>query len=293
MVLALCVQCTLRTVKKQITGNGEECRMKAYVLNNGWLECDANWMVSFSTIATLQAKECMHKWIKIPVYAVLIDHPDGKILYDLGCHPDAMNGYWPAGLVSVFPYYYNPGQTLVEQLALTGTKPTDIKTVVLSHMHLDHAGNLNLFEHADVYVHRKDFEYGQTSVHLSPDPAKHGAYVKADMEVPVKQFHLVEKDFELVPGVELITLPGHTPGLLGVIVHLEKEGTLIFPQDALYTRENYGPPAKASGIMYDNLAFFESVEKVRNYAAKYNARVMFSHDMEYFKTMKLAPQYYE
>lgn len=267
--------------------------MKAYVLNNGWLECDANWMVSFSSLATLQDKECQHKWIKIPVYAVLIEHPTGKILYDLGCHPDAMKGYWPQGLLSAFPYYHNEGQRLEEQLALIGTKPEDIQTVVLSHMHLDHAGNLHLFPHADVYVHRKDFEYGQTLVHLSPDPAKHGAYVKADMEVPVKQFHLVDKDFELVPGVELITLPGHTPGLLGVIVHLEKDGTLIFPQDALYTRENYGPPAKPSGIMYDNLAFFESVEKVRSYSKKYDAKVMFSHDMEFFKTMKVAPDFYE
>ena len=267
--------------------------MKAYVLNTGWLECDRNCMVSSSTQATLQNKECMHKWIKIPVYTVLIDHPSGKILYDLGCHPDAMKGYWPAGLVNVFPYYYDAGQTLVEQLALTGTKPADIKTVVLSHMHLDHAGNLNLFEHADVYVHRKDFEYGQTMVHLSPDPEKHGAYVKADLEVPVKQFHLVDKDFELVPGIEVITLPGHTPGLLGIVVHLAKEGTLIFPQDALYTRENYGPPAKASGIMYDTLAFFASIEKVREYAAKYKAKVMFSHDMEFFKTIKHAPEFYE
>lgn len=267
--------------------------MKAYVLDNGWLECDANWMVGNSTLATLQQKACQHKWIKIPVYAVLIDHPDGKILYDLGCHPDAMKGYWPAGLVSVFPYYRNDNQDFVKQLALTGTKPADVKTLVMSHLHLDHAGNMHLFEHADVYVHRKDFEYGQTLIHLSPNPANHGAYVKADLEVPVKQYHLVDEDFELVPGVEVITLPGHTPGILGIIVHLEKEGTLIFPQDALYTRENYGPPAKASGIVYDSLAFFNSVEKVRRYAKKYNAKVMFSHDMDFFETMKLAPGYYE
>lgn len=267
--------------------------MKVYVLDNGWLECDANWMVAFSSLATLQNQECMHKWIKIPVYAVLIDHPEGKILYDLGCHPDAMKGYWPEGLLSAFPYFYHENQDFVKQLALTGTKPEDIKTVVLSHMHLDHAGNLHLFEHADVYVHRKDFEYGQTLVHLSPDPAKHGAYVKADMEVHVKQFHLVEEDFELLPGIEIISVPGHTPGLLGVIVHLQEEGTLIFPQDAVYTRANYGPPAKASGIMYDNVAFFESIEKIRTYEKKYNAKIMFSHDMEFFNAMKKAPEYYE
>lgn len=268
--------------------------MRVYVLNNGWLECDPNWMVSFSTLATLQDKECMHKWIKIPVYTVLIEHEHGRIMYDLGCHQDAMNGYWPDGLISVFPYYYKPGQKLEEQLALIDLKPTDIDTVVLSHMHLDHAGNMHLFAHADIYVHRKDFEYGQTLVHLSPNPAAHGAYVKADLEVPVKQFHLVEADFELIPGVEVITLPGHTPGLLGIIVHCPKDGTMIFPQDAVYTRENYGPPAKPSGIMFDNIAFFESIEKIRRYEKKYNAKVMFSHDMDFFeKQVKKVPDYYE
>jgi len=267
--------------------------MKAYVLDNGWLECDSNWMVAGSTLGTLQSNECSTKWIKIPVYAVLIDHPDGKILYDLGCHPDAMAGYWPDGLKSVFPYYRTDAQDFTNQLALTGTKPEDIKTVILSHMHLDHAGNLHLFDHANVYVHRKDFEFGHTLVHSNPSPAAHGAYVKADMEVPVSQFHLVDEDFELVPGIEIITLPGHTPGVLGIVVHLEKEGTLIFPQDAVYTRENYGPPAKASSIVYDSIEFFKSIEKVRNYAKKYNGRVMFSHDMEFFKDMKKAPNFYE
>jgi glyoxylase-like metal-dependent hydrolase (beta-lactamase superfamily II) len=267
--------------------------MKVYVLNNGWLECDQNWMVAMSVLGTLENKNPHTEWIKIPVYVVLIDHPDGKILYDLGCHPRAMEGYWSDGLKSVFPYYFSAEQDFAKQLDLTGTKPEDIKTVIVSHLHLDHAGNLHLFEHADVYVHRKDFEYGQTSVHISTNPGDHGAYVKADLEVPVKKFHLVDADFEIAKGVEVITLPGHTPGVLGLVVHLEKEGTLIFPMDAVYTSQNYGPPAKSSGIVYDSLAFFESIEKIRSLAAKYNAKVMFSHDMDFFKTMKLAPDFYE
>ena len=267
--------------------------MRVYVLDNGWLECDENWMVAQSVLGTKDAKNPTANWIKIPVYAVLIDHPTGKILFDCGCHPDAMKGYWPDGLQAVFPYYYNENQDFKKQLELTGTKPEDIKTIILSHMHLDHAGNLHLFKHADVYVHKKDFEFGHTLIHQSPNPGEHGAYVKADLEVPIKKFHLIEKDVELVEGVELITLPGHTPGVLGLVLRLKKEGVLIFPQDAIYTSRNYGPPAKASSIVYDSLSFFESIEKVRFIAKKYNAKVMFSHDMDFFKTMKLAPKYYE
>ena len=268
--------------------------MKAYVLDNGWLECDSNWMVAMSVGGTASDPTPAVNWIKIPVYAVLVDHPDGKILYDTGCHPEAMAGYWPEGLREIFPYYFREEQAFERQLALAGATPGEIKTVVMSHMHLDHAGNLRLFPGADVYVHRRDFEYGQTLTHQSPDPAQHGAYVKADLEAPVKQYRLVEGDCELAPGVELVDLPGHTPGLLGLVLHIEKSGTVIFPQDAVYQRANYGPPAKASGIVHDSLAFFRSIEKVRALQRKHNARVMFSHDMEFFEnSIRRAPDCYE
>ena len=64
--------------------------MKLYILDNGFLECDQNWMVAMSVLVTKDNTNPRINWIKIPVFAVLIDHPDGKILYDTGCHPDAM-----------------------------------------------------------------------------------------------------------------------------------------------------------------------------------------------------------
>jgi glyoxylase-like metal-dependent hydrolase (beta-lactamase superfamily II) len=133
----------------------------------------------------------------------------------------------------------------------------------------------------------------QTQVRLNENPLTHGGYIKADMDVSVKQYHLVEEDFEFAKGIEIVNLPGHTPGLLGIVVHLENEGTLIFPQDCVYSSEIYGPPAKASGLLYDSLSFFKSIEKVRALEKKYDAKVFFAHDEEFFKTIKLAPEFYE
>ena len=62
--------------------------MKVYILDNGWLECDANWMVAMSVVGTKGNPHPQARWIKIPVYAVLIDHPEGKFLYDTGCCAD-------------------------------------------------------------------------------------------------------------------------------------------------------------------------------------------------------------
>jgi glyoxylase-like metal-dependent hydrolase (beta-lactamase superfamily II) len=245
-----------------------------------------------STVGTLENKTPPVKWTSIPVYCVFIDSPNGKILYDTGPHPNAMNGYWPQNLRSIFPYFYSDKQLLVKQLELIGTSPEEIKTVILSHLHLDHAGNSHLFRHAEVYVHRKDYEYGRHLVDSSSNPADHGAYVKADLDIPANKLHLIDGETRLADGIELISLPGHTPGILGLVVHLDKEGTLIFPSDALYTRENYGPPTKMSGIVYDSIAFRESIEKIRDLEKRHNAKIMFSHDMPLFKTLKLAPKYY-
>ncbi|MBC7344041.1 MAG: N-acyl homoserine lactonase family protein [Clostridia bacterium] len=266
--------------------------MKVYILNNGYLECDLNQLVANGTIGTVDDKTPAHKWIKAPVYVVLVDHPQAKVLYDTGCHPDAMKGYWPEALWKAFPYYGQAEHRLENQLKKVGLVPKDIDIVVQSHMHLDHAGNLSLFTHADVYVHKEDFAMGLISTHSNPDPSTHGAYIKADIEVPCR-FKTITEDTELLPGIELISLPGHTPGVLGMVVKLKNSGMLIFPSDAIYRRENYGPPGRFSGIVYDSISFMKSIEKVRALATKGKGQVMFSHDWDFFQTMKLAPEYYD
>ena len=268
-------------------------RMKLTILYNGYLDTDKNNVVACSTIGTLSNPKVENKMIRLPVMAFLIETDDGQyILYDTGCHPDAMKGWWPKGIQEAYALVQKPEERLENQLAKAGVKPEDISTVVLSHMHMDHAGNIAMFAHADVYVPREDFAEGQMMSHISTDVTKHGAYIKAEMEAPVKQYHLVSEDCELAPGVELICLPGHTPNLLGVVVHLAG-GTFILPQDACYTGEIYGPPAKASGLLYDSINFFKSIEKVRKLEKKYNATVVDAHDWDFFQTLKTAPEYYE
>lgn len=265
---------------------------KLYVLNTGYLETDKNNVVNGATVGTRSNPIVQNEWIQLPVMAFLIETDNGYILYDTGSNPDAMDGYWPINLQEVYPLYQTKEETLDAQLALCGVKPEDVKTVVVSHLHLDHAGGLYLFEHADVYVPDADYKNALFMVHQNPDPTKHGGYVKGDMDVSLKQVHAVKEDFEIAPGVEVINLPGHTPGLLGLVVHLEGQ-TIILPQDCVYTAEIFGPPAKASGLLYDTIAYFESIEKVRKIQKQYDAKVIYAHDSEFFKTLELAPNCYE
>ncbi|MCT4673229.1 MAG: N-acyl homoserine lactonase family protein [Prolixibacteraceae bacterium] len=267
--------------------------MKLYILNTGYLETDMNNVEACANIGTKSQPHVLNKWIKLPVICFLIENEGEYVLYDTGSHPDAMNGYWPDNLQEIYPLYQKEEEKLENQLALCGVKPEQIKTVILSHMHLDHAGNLHLFKHADIYVPKADFMHARTQIQLNPSPITHGGYIKNDLEVVAKQYHLVDEDFQLSEGIDVINLPGHTPGLLGVVVHLKDQGSFILPQDAVYTENIYGPPAKASGLLYDSLSYFKSIEKVRKLQQQYNAKVIFAHDDSFFQTLVKAPKYYE
>ena len=149
--------------------------IKLYILDNGYLECDKNWMVATSSVGTRRDRNCPSVWIQIPTYSVLVDHPQGRFLFDLGCPANAKDGYWPPKLYDLFPYYYEDRQTLPSQLGLIGLKPADVPVIIASHLHMDHVGNLSLFGHAEVYTHRREFESAQSIVRQDPDPEKHGA----------------------------------------------------------------------------------------------------------------------
>lgn len=267
--------------------------MKFYILNTGYLKTDKNNVVAGSTTCTRTNPTVLHEFYNLPVMCILIQHDNGYILYDVGSHPDAMKGHWPENLQDAYPLHQNLEQRLEIQLALCNVTPEDIDTVVLSHMHFDHTGNIHLFKHADVYVPKNDFMMAQSSVRLEAVPSSFSGYCKNDLDVLVKEYHLVEEDFELIPGVEIVNLPGHTTGLLGMVIHLEKEGTFIFPMDSVYNCEIYGPPAKASGLLYDRNQYFNSIERVRRLQKKYNATMIPAHDWDLFQTLKKAPFFYE
>ena len=64
-------------------------------------------MVANSTVATARTPNPRGQIIDIPVSAYYIEHPDGNILFDTGCHPEwgGPNGRWPVdGLQELFPH---------------------------------------------------------------------------------------------------------------------------------------------------------------------------------------------
>ena len=188
------------------------------------------------------------------------------------------------------PYVAAEDQTLAARLAQLGIAPADIDTVVLSHLHLDHAGCAHPFTGAKVYVqaeeYRKTMENDRNGVQdLFHTPCDIRRWEEAGLD-----FCLVEEETRtLCDGVTILNLgPGHSFGMLALLVELPHQNYLLV-SDAAYSADHYGPPAKLSGLVYDEPGYFHAIEKIRDYEERYHAVVCFGHDMAQYVTLVKSP----
>jgi len=116
---------------------------------------------------------------------------------------------------------------LYEALARRGLGPKDIDGVVLSHAHWDHIQNIDVFDHAPIMIHPHERAYS-----LRPHrndwatPAWTGAILQRQQLVDVS-----EGD-QILEGVRVIEMPGHTAGSIGLSVETET-GLSVIAGDAL------------------------------------------------------------
>jgi len=274
---------------------------KLYILPVGHIENDLMWNVAGITAASKKCPERPAEWVRVPCLAYLVEHSElGWVLYDTGFRPDDPSRL-PADVREMFPGDLGPGEGVEACLAKLGLKPSDISQIVISHMHWDHGGGLQLFSGLPcgkrVLAGERDFAFGLTVTHRdSATVFAGGGYFKEHFEIPGISFDLVDPalgDFELAPGLDIVQLEGHTPQILGLVVHLPKSGTVILPSDAVYMKRNIFPAVSPPSIIYDSLGFQRSAQKMRMLIKKYDARVVYPHDPDQMSDVKLLPGYYD
>lgn len=111
---------------------------------------------------------------------------------------------------------------LTAALAAQGLAPADISHVVLTHLHFDHADNLDLFPDACVVVQRAELMAA-----IDPVPSQRIFYWQSTIANLMarkrpSQLMLVDGDHQLFPGIELLSVPSHTEGMQVVVVSTEK-----------------------------------------------------------------------
>lgn len=129
----------------------------------------------------------------------------------------------------------------IESLQVLGVSAESVTDVVITHLHYDHAGNLDKLPSARFHVQDAEMNYA-TGRCMCHEPLRH-AYSVDDVVQLVRKvyadrvvFH--DGDATIAPGVELLLIGGHTRGLQSVRVATQR-GRVVLASDASHYYENF------------------------------------------------------
>jgi glyoxylase-like metal-dependent hydrolase (beta-lactamase superfamily II) len=167
--------------------------------------------------------------IDVDYYFWIIRDPDGTvILVDTGFAPevgDRRRRDWDTTAAGALPKL--------------GIDPGAVKTVVVTHAHWDHIGNLHQFPHAEIVISRAEYDFWTGP---AARRAQFAAHVEPGELALLRTVHregrltLITDQHTVARGVELVEVGGHTPGELIVTV-ATGTGTVVLASDALHFYE--------------------------------------------------------
>ena len=215
-----------------------------------------------------------------PVLIFLIEGNGRKILFDTGSGDPKME--------SMQKSYHGPGiERKPEEapdvaLRALGVQPSEIDTVIMSHLHWDHCYNNHLFPQADFYI-QKD-ELLSAVCPLPKFKVTYETFYTGVIPPWAKQntkWQVNDGDYKLCDGIDLLKLPGHSLGLQGALINT-KAGKFLLASDAVPLKECvakiddgiYG----MSSLCADINAFYATFDRMRRLHKEDNVEILASHD---------------
>lgn len=236
--------------------------------------------------STRMAPDERHR-IPLAMRCLLVEHPDGLVLVDtaLGNKEDdkflGIYGVENAGL---------EGATQLEDaLAVAGFLPTDVRWVINTHLHFDHAGgNTTLdpelendprrhvrptFPNATYLVQRGELEFARHT-----NERTRASYLPHNFEpiAAANRWRLLEGDGEVLPGISVRLTPGHVPFHQAVLIQDGGE-TAAFIADLIPTVAHL-PLVWIMGYDLEPLRTLESKRRLLDDAVRGGWRLVFEHD---------------
>ena len=220
----------------------------------------------------------------VPFY--LIEHPEGLVAFDTGLSRELVEdpaSYGPFGAEEIADFLQavdlDGGRPPEAHLDDLGYAPEDVDYVVLSHLHVDHAGNLDLFEDAEILVHEDELGYA-----FDPVPVQRVFYLGGDfaaLRTAAYDVTPTSGRFDLFGdgSIELIPTPGHSAGHQSLKVELPDAGTVILGADVALLRMGYEHEL-APAFAWSTAENVRSIRKVKQLARETDADVVINHDQD-------------
>jgi N-acyl homoserine lactone hydrolase len=223
----------------------------------------------------------------LPIYTWVIEHPEGILVIDTGeTARAAQPGYFPWW----HPYYkvgvrewVRPEEEIGPQLRALGINPNDVRWVVMTHLHTDHAGGLYHFPKSEILVSRTEYHHatgfrGQLRGFL---PQHWPTWFNPTLVDFTSQPHgPFPTSYALTTAgdILLVSTPGHTLGHLSVIVQ-DDESTLFFAGDTSYTQQLMLSQS-IDGVAADEALALQTLQRILEYTKVTPTIYLPSHDPE-------------
>jgi len=209
----------------------------------------------------------------LPILAWLIEHPEGLIVVDTGETARAAEpGYYPrTDLYFRFAIrlMMRADEEIGPQMRALGLDPRDVRWVVLTHLHSDHAGGLGHFPDAEILVTHEEWAFATGARgRLRGYPNRRWPDWLHPSLVSAPDTLTAAGDVRLEPT------PGHTPGHMSVTVDTG-DGFVLLAGDT-----SYDDRMLLDGVATDARAAKATLARLRRLIAERDATYLPTHDPE-------------
>jgi N-acyl homoserine lactone hydrolase len=237
------------------------------------------------------------QWLKAPIQCFLVEHPGaGPMLIDTGFHASVavkprsnLGGF---GTVIYRDIDMRPEQAAAAQLRARGIEPSSVRTVVMTHMHPDHASAIVDYPEATFLVSKAEWD-------AAAEGGWRDGYVKRQFDHGF-DYRLIDFDSRAANSfagfgrsfdvfgdgsVRVVYTPGHTLGHMSVVLQTAK-GEVLVAGDAIFmhrTLDDDHPPY----LLADEHLFRRSLRELRQYRKETpDAVIIPGHDWEAWQRLE-------
>lgn len=175
---------------------------------------------------------------------------------------------------------YNEEHKLPNAIKATGHDIKDVKAVILGHMHIDHAGDLEHFLDSGIPIitHEEEFKHACWAVATGADL---GVYMGHYMDLKRQNWQtFTEPHYQIYQGMTLHHSPGHTPGLCALQINLQRDGTFIWTTDQYHVKANFNDAQPQGWLARDHTQWIRSHGMIKNLMSLCDATLILGHDMD-------------